>query len=279
MSEFLRNLPDDNAIEILFADSPRDIEKLKIIAEELDNDTGRAIYQAIYLGTETSSAIADALHLTLQLVSYHIAKQVLAGLIKERVDSSWLSEKGKAVKHYVPAKMGIFIAPSSEALKKNPELERKSRAALYNLTKKIIPVLLIAILAFVALVSAVHGIDVFASSGIAPPALPSHQLVSTSPSSITSAVPTYPVVAETNPTVASTFTGYGNAGGASDTTVQSALGSEGNVAPSVLNSIAFAAQTFTAALRDKLAVAVGLIGSFLIAYVFERWRLGRGATD
>lgn len=137
-------------IEVLSADVPRDVQRVKLIAEELDNDNGRAVYTAIYDGVETASDLASKLQLSIQLVSYHIEKLMLGGLVEEREDDRWKSEKGRDIKHYVPSKAALLIVPSITSLRSEPEIKERFRSALSSVWKKIVPAFLIAILAFVA---------------------------------------------------------------------------------------------------------------------------------
>lgn len=135
----LRNIDPDDAVDIVACDNPRDIQRLKLIGEELDNDTGRSVFDAVYRGVETISEIAVELNLTVQLVSYHIEKLLLAGLVEERKDSHWISKKGREVKHYSPAKMAILIVPSLGSLRRESEAKDRMQRALSNLGKRILP--------------------------------------------------------------------------------------------------------------------------------------------
>jgi DNA-binding transcriptional ArsR family regulator len=144
----LKNIDPDNAVDVVACDNPRDIQRLKLIGEELDNDTGRSVFDAVYRGVETISEIAVELNLTVQLVSYHIEKLLLAGLIEERRDSHWISEKGREVKHYSPSKIAILIVPSLGSLRKDIEAKDRMRKALSNLGKRILPSVAVGLVVF-----------------------------------------------------------------------------------------------------------------------------------
>jgi DNA-binding transcriptional ArsR family regulator len=139
---------DDETIDVICADSPRDVQRLKLIAEELDNDTGRAVYLAFYSDLETVSQVTEKLGLTIQLVSYHVEKLVLAGLLREKKDSVWFSVKGKNVKHYEPSKAAILILPSLQYLKKNREVALTTRTSLMKAVRRFLPELFLPVLVF-----------------------------------------------------------------------------------------------------------------------------------
>lgn len=96
-------------IEILTTDD----ERLKIIGEELSNDTGRAILNKLFDGVNSISAIAHSLDVSVPLVSWHIQRLSRAGLI--RIQHKGLSSKNKEVMHYTPVKMALIIVPSAIA--------------------------------------------------------------------------------------------------------------------------------------------------------------------
>ena len=144
----LKYLDPDKMIEVLSADMPRDIQLLKLVAEELDNDSGRGVYTAIYDGVETASDIAARLGLSVQLIGYHVEKLLLAGLVEERVDSKWLSEKGREMRHYVPSKAAILVVPSLSSLRSNKEARDRTRSAFGDLARRILPSLLLGFAAF-----------------------------------------------------------------------------------------------------------------------------------
>ncbi len=116
----------EEMFRVVYLDNPRHIEELKLMGEELDNDTGRAIFILIYNGTETISEIAEKLDISMQLAGYHVEKLRMAGLIKEREDGSWFSQKGRRVAHYVPVGKAILIVPSPTSFRKAGEDNIKS---------------------------------------------------------------------------------------------------------------------------------------------------------
>ncbi|MGI0087612.1 MAG: ArsR/SmtB family transcription factor [Nitrosotalea sp.] len=86
-----------------------DDERIKIIGEELANDTGRAIFGKISQGVASSNELAKALEISLPLVNWHINRLLSVGLIK--VDKVEMSQKNKQMKYYGPVKTALVIIP------------------------------------------------------------------------------------------------------------------------------------------------------------------------
>ncbi len=86
-----------------------DDERIKIIGEELANDTGRAIFGKISQGVASSNELAKALEISLPLVNWHINRLLSVGLIK--VDKVGMSQKNKQMKYYGPVKTALVIIP------------------------------------------------------------------------------------------------------------------------------------------------------------------------
>ncbi len=145
----IRKATPDDLIRVLTLDRPGDVEELKLMAAEIDNDTGRSVYKAIYEGAETVSDIARELDISMQLVTYHLEKLLMANLIEERGDGSWISQKGKRVVHYVPSRAAVIIAPSLEGLRK--EGEERVRTAFGSIVKKLFYSVVIGAASFLAL--------------------------------------------------------------------------------------------------------------------------------
>ncbi|MEM0271527.1 MAG: helix-turn-helix domain-containing protein [Thermoprotei archaeon] len=143
-------LPDANSVDVICADSPKDVQRLKLIAEELDNDTGREVYLAFYSGLETVSQVAEKLGTTIQLVSYHVEKLLLAGLIREKRETGWVSIKGRSVKHYEPARTALLIIPSLRYLKTNGERAAETKDSIADTIKRFLPEVLAPAGAFLA---------------------------------------------------------------------------------------------------------------------------------
>ncbi|MBI1829506.1 MAG: winged helix-turn-helix transcriptional regulator [Thaumarchaeota archaeon] len=99
----------EDSVEILTTDSDR----LKIIGEEISNDTGRAVLSKLFEGITSVSEIAKSLDISVQLVAWHIERLLNAGLI--RIHKVELSSKNKEVRHYEPKKLALVIIPSSVA--------------------------------------------------------------------------------------------------------------------------------------------------------------------
>ena len=84
-------------------------ERIKIIGEELANDTGRAIFGKISQGVSSSNELAKALNASLPLVTWHINRLLAVGLIK--IDKIEMSSKNKEMKYYGPVKTALVIIP------------------------------------------------------------------------------------------------------------------------------------------------------------------------
>ncbi|HJU14580.1 MAG TPA: winged helix-turn-helix domain-containing protein [Candidatus Nitrosotalea sp.] len=84
-------------------------QRIKIIGEELANDTGRAIFAKISQGVTSSNEIAKALDISLPLVNWHVNRLLGVGLIK--VDKVEMSQKNKEMKYYAPVKTALVIIP------------------------------------------------------------------------------------------------------------------------------------------------------------------------
>ncbi|MDE1762877.1 MAG: helix-turn-helix transcriptional regulator, partial [Thaumarchaeota archaeon] len=80
-------------------------ERIKIIGEELANDTGRAIFGKISQGVTSSNELAKALEISLPLVNWHINRLLGVGLIK--VEKVEMSQKNKQMKYYAPVKTAL----------------------------------------------------------------------------------------------------------------------------------------------------------------------------
>jgi DNA-binding transcriptional ArsR family regulator len=92
-------------------------ERIKIIGEELANDTGRAIFGKISQGVTTSSELSKALEISLPLVNWHINRLLGVGLIK--VEKVEMSQKNKQMKYYAPVKTALVIIPPENPSAKN----------------------------------------------------------------------------------------------------------------------------------------------------------------
>ena len=84
-------------------------ERIKIIGEELANDTGRAIFGKISQGIASPNELAKALNISLPLINWHINRLLSVGLVK--VEKVELSSKNKEMKFYGPVKTALVIIP------------------------------------------------------------------------------------------------------------------------------------------------------------------------
>ena len=87
-------------------------ERIKIIGEELANDTGRAIFGKISQGIASPNDLAKALNISLPLINWHINRLLSVGLVK--VEKIELSSKNKQMKYYGPVKTALVIIPPEE---------------------------------------------------------------------------------------------------------------------------------------------------------------------
>lgn len=117
--------PDDltvKAEEHLEVISTED-ERIKIIGEELANDTGRAIFGKISQGVVTPNELAKALNISLPLINWHINRLLSVGLVK--VEKIELSSKNRQMKYYGPVKTALVIVPPQDSA--NGEISPKAR--------------------------------------------------------------------------------------------------------------------------------------------------------
>jgi DNA-binding transcriptional ArsR family regulator len=82
-------------------------DRIKIIGEELANDTGRAIFGKISQGIASPNDLAKALNISLPLINWHINRLLSVGLVK--VEKIELSSKNKQMKYYGPVKTALVI--------------------------------------------------------------------------------------------------------------------------------------------------------------------------
>ncbi len=87
-------------------------ERIKIIGEELANDTGRAIFGKVSQGIASPNDMAKALNISLPLINWHINRLLSVGLVK--VEKIELSSKNKEMKFYGPVKTALVIIPAEE---------------------------------------------------------------------------------------------------------------------------------------------------------------------
>ena len=105
-------------------------ERIKIIGEELANDTGRAIFGKISQGIASPNDLAKALNISLPLINWHINRLLSVGLVK--VEKIELSSKNKQMKYYGPVKTALVIIPP-ENLSDNGISHAKKETVLLKL--------------------------------------------------------------------------------------------------------------------------------------------------
>lgn len=96
-------------------------ERIKIIGEELANDTGRAIFGKISQGIASSNELAKTLEISLPLVNWHVNRLLGVGLIK--VEKVEMSQKNKQMKYYAPVKTALVIIPPENMSAKGSKKE------------------------------------------------------------------------------------------------------------------------------------------------------------
>lgn len=98
-------------------------QRIKIIGEELANDTGRAIFGKISQGILSTNDIAKSLNVSLPLVNWHINRLLEVGLIK--VEKIELSSKNKQMKYYGPVKTAFVIVPPTSPTENHVSKSKK----------------------------------------------------------------------------------------------------------------------------------------------------------
>lgn len=95
-------------LEIISTDDKR----IKVIGEELANDTGRAIFTRICQGNTSPVDLSKSLDISLPLVNWHINRLLSAGLI--HVEKIGTSSKNKRMNYYGPTKTVLVIVPPEQ---------------------------------------------------------------------------------------------------------------------------------------------------------------------
>ena len=105
--------------------------RIKIIGEELANDTGRAIFGKISQGVASSNDLAKALNISLPLINWHINRLLSVGLVK--VEKIELSSKNKQMKYYGPVKTALVIIPPEEPVNSGNNSNPRRESVLLKL--------------------------------------------------------------------------------------------------------------------------------------------------
>jgi len=103
-------------------------ERIKIIGEELANDTGRAIFGKISQGVASPNDLAKALNISLPLINWHINRLLSVGLVK--VEKTELSSKNKQMKYYGPVKTALVIIPPENSSNNGTSQTKKETVLL-----------------------------------------------------------------------------------------------------------------------------------------------------
>lgn len=142
-----RKMGNGGPVHILTLDRLSDVDELRLIATEVDNDTGRSVLLSIYDGVDTTSAIAKKLGISMQLASYHIEKLLRSDFIKPGDDTTKSNRNGRKVRHYVVARTAVFIAPSLEGLRR--EGKEGMNQAFSSIMKRVFGCIAIGVASFV----------------------------------------------------------------------------------------------------------------------------------
>jgi DNA-binding transcriptional ArsR family regulator len=127
-------------------------ERIKIIGEELANDTGRAIFGKVSQGIASPNDLAKALNISLPLINWHINRLLSVGLVK--VEKTELSSKNKQVKYYGPVKTALVIIPPEEPVSNGIKSKGSKETVLLRLRQY-----LASIAAFVVGAPAIYAIQ------------------------------------------------------------------------------------------------------------------------
>ena len=106
-------------------------ERIKIIGEELANDTGRAIFGKVSQGIASPNDLAKALNISLPLINWHINRLLSVGLVK--VEKIELSSKNKQMKYYGPVKTALVIIPPEEPMVNGTNTQPRRESVLLKL--------------------------------------------------------------------------------------------------------------------------------------------------
>jgi DNA-binding transcriptional ArsR family regulator len=162
------NASDDQYIEIeeYVEVISTDDKRIKIIGEELGNDTGRAIFTTISKGITSPNELAKILDLSLPLVNWHINRLVEVGLI--RVEELKMSSKNRPVRYYGTAKTVLVIVPPERESEKLQNVQRSKFDIIWSRLNKNITAA-VSFISGTLVIYALRGLltgDVPAGSGI-----------------------------------------------------------------------------------------------------------------
>ncbi|MEO9277868.1 MAG: winged helix-turn-helix domain-containing protein [Nitrososphaera sp.] len=118
-------LKADKHIEVIGTED----ERIKVIGEELANDTGRAIIGKLSQQIASTNDLAKSLDISLPLVNWHINRLLSVGLIK--VEKIEMSSKNKEVKYYGQIKNALVIVPQGNL--PNGDARSKKESVLLRL--------------------------------------------------------------------------------------------------------------------------------------------------
>ena len=160
-------------------------DRIKVIGEELANDTGRAIFGKISQCIVTPNELAKALNISLPLINWHINRLLSVGLVK--VEKIEMSSKNKEMKYYGPVKTALVIVSPRDSANGEVSTKARKESVLLKLRQYLA--------SFVALVvgaPAIYAIEKSVSPNQPPVTLPQSEMPNTmmkSTESLRSAAP------------------------------------------------------------------------------------------
>ena len=129
--------------EVLYVITTDD-NRLKLIGEELANDTGRAVLSNIYKGVETASELAERMNTTMSVIHYHLERLVQSGLVVVReIDKS---SRGRDMKRYSASKLAVLLIPSPVVQERAQTMRQLKKLAFKGFLERI----LLTVLTFVS---------------------------------------------------------------------------------------------------------------------------------
>jgi len=134
------SIKPDEVLYVLTTDDAR----LKLIGEELANETGRAVLSNIYKRVETAAKLAERLNTTIPVIHYHLERLVQSGLIM--VSQVNKTSRGRDMKRYAPTKLALLLIPAPVVQEREQTILRLKKLAFKAFLERI----LLTTLAFVS---------------------------------------------------------------------------------------------------------------------------------
>jgi len=128
--------PPEDYVKVL--NSTDNEQEFELICKELSNKNARSILKEIAYGVDTSPAITEKTHLSLQDVLLHLNKLEATGLI-DRTNSKLPSFRGRKPVRYEVSHIAVLLIPEEEAIiaNKSQIITNIKKKALSRLKKRI----------------------------------------------------------------------------------------------------------------------------------------------